>query len=820
MYLKPTPWVTCCVLNGTHRLNPCHVLVALTVALAAGGMSSARAADDLPQVTPELRQRAIGIVGEVLKHEHLWVKVHAAEYLLWLGFPDGVKETFTKELELHGGKPQYRIGIWRVLGRAAQNEREQEKWFGKIFDALMRSNSPDRSHAAETLAKLHYKLRDNEVSPVEQIAAKLEGDPMVSYLLCLLMFADQPGAEARLFNLLESTNADIRLDAAYAIRHLPSISAEANKKLEAAARKEPLDSAARVYLIGAAAVHSHPNVDPSLKAALVEYMKGIEAAKIEACQVLAQIGDHSDLPMLIPLLNNPNPDLRSTAGYAILRIGRRVTHQLGFGDWIVIAAYTLCLLSVGWYYSRRTKTREQYLLGDRQMRPLMVGISLFAALISTISYLALPGEVIKNGPMMISFVLAYPLVGLVVGWLIIPFIMRFKVTSAYEILELRLGSGVRTLGSVLFLSVRLLWMAVIVYATTSKVLVPLLGLDPKITPIAGTLLAMVAIAYTSMGGLRAAVVTDVIQSAILFSAAVVTVITITICLGGVQAWWPNKWPNYWPEPQFGYDPSARTTMFSAMLAIFTWYVCTLASDQIVVQRYLSTKDAKAARAMLFMSLAADTVVTLLLGAVGLGLLAYFQTFPHLLPDTQTVLGDSDKLFSQFIVVGLPVGLSGLVVAGLLACAMSSLAAGISSTCSVITVDIIDRLRGQNKKAESGHVSQLRYVSVLVGVIVVSMSLLVNVVQGNLLEIAFKVVNLLVAPLAGLFFLAIFVPWARGFGATVGLMCGVSVAILISFWKEIIGTPDISFLWSMPLSLAAEVSIGALVSLVPIRRRSV
>ena len=75
--------------------------------------------------------------------------------------------------------------------------------------------------------------------------------------------------------------------------------------------------------------------------------------------------------------------------------------------------------------------------------------------------------------------LAYPLVGLVVGWLMIPFIMRLKVTSAYEILELRLGPAVRTLGSLLFLSLRLLWMSVIVYATTSKVLVPLLGLDPR-----------------------------------------------------------------------------------------------------------------------------------------------------------------------------------------------------------------------------------------------------------------------------------------------------------------------------------------------------
>ena len=231
-----------------------------------------------------------------------------------------------------------------------------------------------------------------------------------------------------------------------------------------------------------------------------------------------------------------------------------VPHHLVFWDWAVIVAYALGMLSVGWYYSRRTTTQEQYLLGDRRMSPLMVGVSLFASLFSCISYLAMPGEIIKYGPMILGGVLAYPLVGLIVGWLIIPF-MKLKVTSAYEILELRFGPAVRTLGSVLFLLLRLLWMSVIVYAMTTKVLVPLSGLAPWTIPLVCALLAFVTIVYTAMGGLRAVVVTDVIQAAILFGAAIVTVVTITVCLGGVQAWWPSHWPAHWPEPRFGYDPT-------------------------------------------------------------------------------------------------------------------------------------------------------------------------------------------------------------------------------------------------------------------------
>jgi solute:Na+ symporter, SSS family len=794
----------------------------LVAALTVAAPLSARAASDPPQVTPSLRERSVSAIRQVFDREQQWVKVHAAEYLISLDYLEGVKEAFVKELDIHGGEPQYRIGIWRVLAQAASSERERAEWIGKIRDVFMDRAAPDRINAAETLAKLRYKVRDdetdNETAAMEQ-AAQPENGRLALYAAWVLVNSARPGAEGRLVERLDSPDADARLGAAYAMRYLPSVSPSAREKLLAVARREPATSKARVYVIAAAAVHAPPDDRSSLKSELADFAaKGDKAERFQACQTLAQIGDNSDLSLLGQLLDDPNPDLRATAADAILRIGRRVPHHLVIWDWAVIAVYALGMLAVGWYYSRRTKTGEQYLLGDRKMSPLMVGISLFASLISVIGYLAWPGEMIKYGPMMFSGALAYPLIYLVVGWLMIPYIMRLRVTSAYEILELRLGSTVRTLGSLLFLSMRLLWMAVILYAATSKVLVPLLGLDPRTGPIVCAMLALVTIVYTAMGGLRAVVVTDVIQSGILFGAAIVTVTTISIGLGGVQAWWPSQWPAHWPVPQYGYDPSARATMFGAVLAAFTWNVCISASDQICVQRYLSTKDARAARTVMWISLVASTFVSILLAFVGLGLLAYFQTFPHLLPDTQTVLSDGDKLFPQFIVTGLPVGLSGLVVAGLLACAMSAFSAGINSTCSVITIDIIDRLRGKNKTAESGRVRQMKYVSVLVGVIVVFLSLFVYLVQGNLLEVTYKVVNLLTAPLAGLFFLAMFVPWARGFGAMVGAVCGLTVVVAVNFWKEITGVQGISFLWAMPLSLMVEVGVGALVSLIPIGRR--
>jgi SSS family solute:Na+ symporter len=444
-----------------------------------------------------------------------------------------------------------------------------------------------------------------------------------------------------------------------------------------------------------------------------------------------------------------------------------------------------------------------------------VGLSFFAALFSTISYLAWPGEMIKHGPMILSIVAAYPLVAVVVGWFMIPYIMKLRITSAYEILETRLGLSVRMLGSALFLLLRLLWMAVIIYATVTKVLVPLLALDPSSTPYICVVMGVVPLIYTAMGGLKAGVVIDVLKSVVLFAGAIITIVAITVALGGVGAWWPTSWPTHWPEPNFGYDPNARVTFWGAATAMFVWYICTAGSDQVAIQRYLATRDAKAARRVLNTSLVTTSAVLLLLATLGLALLAYFQANPHQLPDGQRIVDNADQLFTRFIVVGLPPGLSGLVVAGLLAAAMSSLSAGISSSCSVVTVDFLDRFRRAAAQSENRQVEMAKYISVVIGALVVVLSTLVGVVHGNLLEIAYKVVNPLAAPLFGLFFMAMFVPWATSFGTLIGAAGGIAVVGAVNYWEEITGTKGISFLWAMPLALVSQIVLGSLASLLPI-----
>lgn len=522
---------------------------------------------------------------------------------------------------------------------------------------------------------------------------------------------------------------------------------------------------------------------------------------------MGNLATPDDLPLLERLLDDPDEGVRLESAAAVLRLERRRIRAMGPAGWAVLAGYGLLMLAIGWYYSYLSKTREDYLLGGRSMNAWTVGLSLFAALLSTISFLAVPGEVVKNGPMIFCQVAAYPFVYVLVGYWIIPKIMRLRVTSAYEILETRFGIVVRTVGSTLFLLLRLLWMAVIVFATAKNVVVPVLGLDDSTVPWVCLVMGFLTVIYTAMGGLKAVVSTGALQTFILFFGAFLTVAFITQSMGGVSQWWPDRWPANWQTPVWGFGASGRLTFLNVFLATVVWHVCTAGSDQMTIQRFLATRDARSARGVLGTMFIADVVVTGFLVLIGLALFAFFQVNPEFLPDAKNVYSDADKLFPRYIMIGLPDGVSGLVVAGLLAAAMSSLSSGINSTSSVIIVDFIERFRDPSRSQVVDQVSAAKRISAVIGVSVVVLSTGVGLVQGNLLELAYKVVNLLTAPLFGLFFMAMFVRSATAFGTLVGAVAGLVTVTLINYWDTFFDTPGIGFMWAMPVSIVVQIIVS-------------
>ncbi len=476
--------------------------------------------------------------------------------------------------------------------------------------------------------------------------------------------------------------------------------------------------------------------------------------------------------------------------------------ELTILDIIIIVVYLTAMLGVGVYYALRTKDDEDYLLGGRCMPSWAIGLSLFATILSTISFLAWPGEIIRHGPAILCQVLAYPIAFFIVGWYLIPLIMRQPVTSAYEILETRLGPSVRYLASTIFLVLRILWMSVVMYATAEKIIIPVLHLPESAGPWVCIIIGGVTVLYSALGGLRAVVATDVIQAIVLLSAAVASLFLITYRMGGVSAWWPHSWPAHWGAPRIWFHSSERSVL-GFFLSMVTWYVAMAGSDQMAIQRYLATRDAKSARCALGFAWGVEACAFVLMALIGLALLAWFTAHPEWLPAGESIRDTPDRLFPRFIVNGLPVGVTGLVIAGLMAAAMSSLSSGINSSAAVITADYLQGICGW-KMSPRSRLYAARVTSAVIGVVVVLLSAAIRLINANLYELTVRVANLMTGPLFVVFCVAFFVPRATSLTAWIAAICSTAIAAIIAFLPAYHG---LGFLWITPGALFGGVLAG-------------
>lgn len=479
-------------------------------------------------------------------------------------------------------------------------------------------------------------------------------------------------------------------------------------------------------------------------------------------------------------------------------------------DFVIIAAYAVGMLGVGWYFSRKRATRDEYFTGGRGMNPVLIGISLFATLLSTISYLSKPGEIIKNGPYTFTAVIAIPIAFVVVGYWLIPVFMKFRLTSAYELLEKKLGISSRLIGASMFILLRLMWMAVLLNFAAGALLV-MLGVDEKWLFPVTALIGMIALVYSSLGGLRAVVVTDLIQFILLLGGAILGIVIVSVRLEGLN-WFPTKWDPEWKvQPVFSLDPYLRLTVIGVIVSQTLWTICTAGGDQTAIQRYMATSDASAARKSYLVNSIVTLVSSVVLALVGLALMAYYRQFPGDFAEGQNAISSADKLFPYFISHQLPVGISGLVVAGMFAAAMSSVDSGVNSITAVVSSDFIGRFR-KTEKEERREVIQARWIAVGVGALVIAATTLIEHLPGNLFVVSKRATDLFVTPIFTLFFVAMFVRNATAAGANAGALCGFLSAALIAFWNPLVDSERaLSFTWISPIALTVGITVGYVVS---------
>ena len=460
-------------------------------------------------------------------------------------------------------------------------------------------------------------------------------------------------------------------------------------------------------------------------------------------------------------------------------------------DYCAIGLYLSAVVVLGYYFSRRQSSTDEYFLAGRSMPWFAVGLSLLASILSTITYLSTPGEIIKNGLGANARLLSYPLVFVVVGYLVVPFYMRLRVTTAYEHLEKQFDLATRLFGASIFILIRLAWMGTIVF-TAAGALATISGLSFTTVALG---VAAVGTVYTTLGGMRAVIWTDVVQFFILFAGALFTILYVVYDAGtGPLTWWNDiSAAKTEPQPIFSLDPTVRLSWVGMINWVLFWWICTAGGDQVAVQRYLSTGSAASARRSFACNLTASVVMAVLLGLCGMALYSYYQA---------QLPSDADSVFPHFIRHVLPRGLAGLVVAALFSAAMSSLDSGINSVSSVVITDYYQRLR---KTAASPRVEMVlaRAVTVAAGLFAILTCFVLDSIpadqRGNLFDVTGRISSFLVGSLGGMMFLAILKVPCSGRVAIGSTLLGMSAGLVWAQGHWLFGLQELAWMWVIPLS---------------------
>jgi solute:Na+ symporter, SSS family len=464
------------------------------------------------------------------------------------------------------------------------------------------------------------------------------------------------------------------------------------------------------------------------------------------------------------------------------------TSGLTWVDWLIVAAYFGAVVWLGGYFGRRQQSSERYFLGARSLPGWAVGLSMFATIISSWAFLALPGKAFQSDLQYLMAVSAIPIAAWIsVRWMVPLFRGRINL-SVYEFLERRFGLAARVYGNLAFLIVHFGKMAAILYL-----------LCLAISQMTGwnifVLIGVVGVStvvYTFFGGIEGVVWTDVVQGTLLLIAGFVVAGFILVQTpGGAGAVLETAWA----AGKF----KLVTTSFSwersnTLLLVFfglNFYLQKYVSDQTVVQRYLlSPSSAKAGRA-LWMSSGLLMLVWALFMTVGVLLWGYYQLQPDLLP--AGVRAAPDRVFPYFIANELPVGLPGLLLAGLLAATMSTLSSDLNSLSAVMLDDYYRKIRPG--LSDRHHLLVSRLIVLAAGLLGVLLAMAMTRIH-SMADAAFDFVSLVGGGVLGMFLLGIVAPRCTARGLYVGIAIGITFVLWAHFCG--IGKTALPFLPRFPL----------------------
>lgn len=466
-------------------------------------------------------------------------------------------------------------------------------------------------------------------------------------------------------------------------------------------------------------------------------------------------------------------------------------NTFGVINWIVLICYFGAMLFLGTKVGKSNSSTESYFLGGRKIPWWAIGLSVMATQCSAVSFIGMPGWGYTSGLHRLTFTFQFPLVIAILITTFVPFFYNTKVVSIYEYLGKRFGQKSRGLMASIFLLSRGLQTAVVLYAP-ALALSMITGVDTKTAIL---LMGVIAIAYTVFGGITAVIWTDVAQMVIIWFGVILAIAIPVFNAGGLGTVISNAAANNLLTGfDFSFNLTDSYTFWGGLLGSGFLYLTYIGLDQSQIQRVLTAKSIRESKLSMALAGFIVPIQTFLFLFAGICL---YTTFGG------QVFEKSDYVMLNFITQYLPVGIAGLVTAGVFAAGMSSLDSALNS---LSTVSITDFYKKINPNADDNKCLKVsRVMTLLWGVFAVVIALLL----GNLssvLDVINTIGPLFYPCMLSAFTLAVFCKKANEKGCISAIIAGLGIDLYMHFCTSI------GSLWWCFFGFLFAFAVGYIVSL--------
>lgn len=446
-------------------------------------------------------------------------------------------------------------------------------------------------------------------------------------------------------------------------------------------------------------------------------------------------------------------------------------------DYIILFAYLLLILYIGIAVAKKEMKGKEFFKGDGSIPWWVTSVSLFATLLSPISFLSLAGNSYAG-----TWKLWFAQLGLFIAvpiamYFFLPVYRKLNLDTAYEYLERRFNKKMRIIGSLLFIVYQIGRMSIIMYLPAIA-LAAVTGIN---TVLIILFMGVIATIYSTFGGIKSVLWTDFIQGVVLIGGGIFALIVLLFTInGGI----PEVFNVAFNDGKFFSDVVVfdrnfvNDSIFIVIIGAGLSTAFSYISSQDMVQRYLTTNDLKEMNKMTIMNGALSIGTATLFFFIGTALYVFYTQQTAALPT-----GKSDIIFANFIVSELPAGISGLLIAGLFAAGQSTLSTGLNSVATSWTLDIQKVLSPNMSDEKSTKIA--RSVSTIVGIFSIAFAIVLAYSDVSSAYSWFNgLMGLALGIIGGTFTLGVMTKKANGKGAVLGFIATTIVAIYVSYFTDI------------------------------------